>query len=600
NRDLHVVSEDLDNDDEFDSLYADAKQQQQQRRKRLTTQVGGKRQVKKKRDDSHVGASLTDGLGGPLYVAVLLLSGDLCILRLPDFEPVWTMRRFDSLPSTLIPSAVDDDEGSEESQGMRLDQVRLAQLGGDSIETLHLVALTTAGELSVYRAFDFKSSGDSMDLALRFTRVAHDVFAYEPEYERRVIRAQARQLAAYAAWTEADKERLEERAVEERLARERAVEKQRREEAAAVADWGEDSDDEVIVEAPKPAPLVVVPPVEEDDLYADADDSRDVFGEDTTEYEKTLLTDAEAAQIVEEEVDEPTSAVEAPVEEEEDPLDLLEPFVRAPKLTILENVGGYAAVFVSGARPALVLLGSKRYARVHPIRILARVPSTLQPLGTTSADFDAVAAGLLTPWRAVVGVARFHGSGCSHGFVSLGQGGTLTIAGLPASTSSTLRGGMEFDSPWPVRCITVGTAHPGIAALGGVCFHAASGSYAVAAASMARFRIKEPNPDIAARDANAPTGADQPLISEHERLELSTTSVPPSISRYHVDLLSPVTWETVDSHALDANEHIAAMETLTLDAAQTATGCKQFLCLATTFVLGEDVATRGKMYVFDI
>ncbi|KAJ2110813.1 mRNA cleavage and polyadenylation factor subunit [Coemansia sp. S142-1] len=600
NRDLHVVSEDLDNDDEFDSLYADAKQQQQQRRKRLTTQVGGKRQVKKKRDDSHVGASLTDGLGGPLYVAVLLLSGDLCILRLPDFEPVWTMRRFDSLPSTLIPSAVDDDEGSEESQGMRLDQVRLAQLGGDSIETLHLVALTTAGELSVYRAFDFKSSGDSMDLALRFTRVAHDVFAYEPEYERRVIRAQARQLAAYAAWTEADKERLEERAVEERLARERAVEKQRREEAAAVADWGEDSDDEVMVEAPKPAPLVVVPPVEEDDLYADADDSRDVFGEDTTEYEKTLLTDAEAAQIVEEEVDEPTSAVEAPVEEEEDPLDLLEPFVRAPKLTILENVGGYAAVFVSGARPALVLVGSKRHARVHPIRLLARVPSTLQPLGTTSADFDAVAAGLLTPWRAVVGVARFHGSGCSHGFVSLGQGGTLTIAGLPASTSSTLRGGMEFDSPWPVRCITVGTAHPGIAALGGVCFHAASGSYAVAAASMARFRIKEPNPDIAARDANAPTGADQPLISEHERLELSTTSVPPAISRYHVDLLSPVTWETVDSHALDANEHIAAMETLTLDAVQTATGCKQFLCLATTFVLGEDVATRGKMYVFDI
>ncbi|KAJ2325218.1 mRNA cleavage and polyadenylation factor subunit, partial [Coemansia sp. RSA 2673] len=185
NRDLHVVSEDLDNDDEFDSLYADAKQQQQQRRKRLTTQVGGKRQVKKKRDDSHVGASLTDGLGGPLYVAVLLLGGDLCILRLPDFEPVWTMRRFDSLPSTLIPSAVDDDEDSEEAQGMRLDQVRLAQLGGDSIETLHLVALTTAGELSVYRAFDFKSSGDSMDLALRFTRVAHDVFAYEPEYERR-------------------------------------------------------------------------------------------------------------------------------------------------------------------------------------------------------------------------------------------------------------------------------------------------------------------------------------------------------------------------------------------------------------------------------
>ncbi|KAJ2484921.1 mRNA cleavage and polyadenylation factor subunit, partial [Coemansia sp. RSA 2050] len=527
NRDLQVVTEGRDNDDEFDSLYADAKQPQQ-RRKRLTSLAGNKRQTKKKHDATNSGTALADGLGGPLYAAVLLNSGDLCILRLPDFEPVWTMQRFDSLPSTLIPSL----------------------LGGDSIETLHLVALTTAGELSVYRAFGFGFSDDPMGLALRFTRIPHDVFAYEPEYERRVIRAQARQLAAYAAWTEADKERLEERAVQEQLAKERALEKQRREEAAAVADWGEDSEDEGMVEIPNPAPVVVTP-VDEDGLYANADDSCDVFSKDTTEYEKILLADGEVAKGVKEMVEEPAPAVEEPAEE--DPLDLLRPFVCAPKLTILENVGRYTAV----------------------------VPATLQPVGASSADFDAVAAGLLTPWHAVVGVARFHGSGCSHGFVALGQGGTLTIAGLPASSSSSLRGGMEFDLPWPVRCIPVGTVHPGIAALGGACFHAASGSYAVAAASMARFHIKEPNPDVTARDANAPTGADQPLISEHERLDLSTTSVPPAIARYHVDLLSPIIWETIDLHGLNANEHI-------------------FLCLATAFVLGEDVASHGKMYVFDV
>ncbi|KAJ2871708.1 hypothetical protein GGH93_004602 [Coemansia aciculifera] len=56
-----------------------------------------------------------------------------------------------------------------------------------------------------------------------------------------------------------------------------------------------------------------------------------------------------------------------------------------------------------------------------------------------------------------------------------------------------------------------------------------------------------------------PTGTDQPLISEHKRLELSAASIPP------------------------------AMQILTLDTAQTATGCKQFLCQATPFVLGEDV-----------
>ncbi|KAJ2757112.1 mRNA cleavage and polyadenylation factor subunit [Coemansia pectinata] len=134
----------------------------------------------------------------------------------------------------------------------------------------------------------------------------------------------------------------------------------------------------------------------------------------------------------------------------------------------------------------------------------------------------------------------------------------------------------------------------------GVCFHIASGSYAVAAASTACFRIKEPNPDIYARDGNAPTGADQPVISEHKRLELSAASAPLAIACHRVDLVSFVTWETIESHALDANEYITAKEMLTLDAAQAATGCKQFLCLATTFVLGEDVASHGKMYVFDV
>ncbi|KAJ2484651.1 mRNA cleavage and polyadenylation factor subunit, partial [Coemansia sp. RSA 2050] len=134
NCDLQVVTEGCDNDGEFDSLYADTKQPQQ-RRKWLTSLAGNRWQVKKKYDATNSGTALADGLGRPLYAAVLLNSGDLCILRLPDFEPMWTMQRFDSLPSTLIPSFVDIDESSDEPPGMWLDQVRLVQLGGDSIET---------------------------------------------------------------------------------------------------------------------------------------------------------------------------------------------------------------------------------------------------------------------------------------------------------------------------------------------------------------------------------------------------------------------------------------------------------------------------------
>ncbi|KAJ2893034.1 mRNA cleavage and polyadenylation factor subunit, partial [Coemansia aciculifera] len=581
---------------EFDSLYADEDHRAQ--RKRLTAAT--QQTVRKKTTSGD--KVYSDEM--PLYAAVLLASGDLSILRMPECEPVWTTRRFDALPATLIPSPASEPSPADDAApSMRVEQVRLAQLGSDSsscIETLHLVALTTAGELAVYRAFEFADSREeaASHLALRFTRVSHDVFAYEPEYERRVLRAQQRQLAAFAAWSEADKERLEERAAEERVARERALEKAKREEEAVVADWGDDSDEEAEEEREggSAGNKILVPPVDQDDLYADAYDTRDVFADKDEETEEP-----EVVPEKEEEPEEKEDIKEEEEEVDEDPLDLLEAIVRKPKLTFLENIGGFSAVVVTGARPALVLVGPKRYARVHPLSLPpTRLPATLQQAG--GGDFDvAVAAGLLTLWQPIVGVARFHSSpGCEHGFVALGQAGTLTIGGLPEPVSSSLRGGMDYDAPWPTRCIPPGTAHPGLAPLGGIAFHPPSASYAVATASITSFFIKEPNPDIAARDANAPTGIDQPLISEHERRDLPTTSLPPAIPRHHVDLLSPVTWETVDSHSLAANEHIVAMHTLTLDSDQAASGCKPFLCLATSFVLGEDVASRGKIYIFDI
>ncbi|KAJ1949344.1 mRNA cleavage and polyadenylation factor subunit, partial [Linderina pennispora] len=209
---------------------------------------------------------------------------------------------------------------------------------------------------------------------------------------------------------------------------------------------------------------------------------------------------------------------------------------------------------------------------------------------------------------------------CPHGFIALTQAGTLVICALAVSAQAA-RGGIEYDSAWPVRTIPVGTAHSGISTLGGVAFHAPSGSYAVAAADVAPFYIKEPDPELAARlvemQLQAAAGdperqavlagitADQldpqqALIPEHKRPEIRTTAAAPLVARCSVDLLSPVTWETVDTHAFEDNEHITCMKTLELESRQTAGGRRAFLCVATAFVLGEDVSSRGKVYIFDI
>ncbi|KAJ2002176.1 mRNA cleavage and polyadenylation factor subunit [Coemansia thaxteri] len=620
-------------DSDFDSLYADAGSSHERRRKRLSAMGGsggGKaaRQTKKKRGaDSDVpgdgvGLAGASGIGeGSLYAALLAANGDLWIIRLPQFEVVWITRRFDLLPTTLSGGSAggEDSSGSsdEEAEGgqqpdwrrrrlgagagsPRIDELCLAHLGGDSIDTVHIVAVTTAGEVAVYRAFGHCEQAGARDgeLAVRFTRVAHDVFAYEPDYERIVRRAQASQLDAYAAWSEQNRGRVEERLVESehavREARERAREKQQREEAAELADWGEgDSEGEGEGEEgegkggarsesrAEPAPAGKGPSrAAEDDLYADAAEHENIFGGFGGGREEAAEAAAEEAaeEVAEEPAEEPAEPIEDAAEPLDEPLDPAAPVAR--RLTVLGNVGGYAAVFVAGARAALVVVGAKRYARVHPVR-----------LGRSAGG-----AGPADP-AGLVGVARFHGAACAHGLVALSRAGTLAVAGLAASAAAA-RGGVEYDAPWPVRTLPVGTAHAGLGGLGGVAFHAPSGCYAAAATGMARFCIREPNPDVAAADADVARSDDQQLVPEHERRALRTSSAPPPAPQFHVDLLSPVTWETIDSYDLARDEHVVAVRAVELEAEGGAT--RALVCVATGFVLGEDVAARGKVYVFDV
>ncbi|KAJ2212161.1 mRNA cleavage and polyadenylation factor subunit [Coemansia sp. RSA 487] len=556
------------------------------------------------------------------------------------------------------------------SHSKRIDQFQLVQLGGSTITNLHLVTLTAVGEIAVYRAFEFcpkeyinklairESSGsdaitkqpattlsDDAILALRFTRVQHDVLAYEPDYERKVQQVQAKQKDAYFAWEALNESKLAERIQEEKLVRERARINQQHEDPAVIVDWDEDSENEqqddnahrigsssssnsaMGVDSHEnrttESSLEMVTSFAEqpvvDDLYADPGFGLTSAG---STINPVAVDPAAATTTTDENETEQANSGEYETQEGGASGSNLDqapnpsaPLAWTRKLVALDNVGGYPAVFISGLRPVLVVVGTKRYARVHPLRALTRLPKTLLPENAPK-DFDAKASGLLTSFRPIVGLARFHSSSCQHGFVALTQAGALAISMLPTSVRAA-RGGIEYDAPWPVRCIPVGTAHPGISTLGGVAFHPTSGSYAAISTTMVPFFIKEPYVEIAARHAKEleeesllAAGKDpsafqsqldsQQLIPEHSRNDLHTTSAPPLVPHFYMDLLSPVTWETVDSFEFGENEHIVEMRTLVLESSQALSGSKPFLCVATGFVLGEDVSSRGRVYIFDI
>ncbi|KAJ2597510.1 mRNA cleavage and polyadenylation factor subunit, partial [Coemansia sp. RSA 1804] len=567
----------------------------------------------------------------------------------------------------------------------RIDQFQLVGMGGNSIMHLHLVVLTTAGEIAVYRAFEYcpsecitslasRSNGnDSNDmnnihpavasendlgLALRFTRMQHDVLAYEPDYERRVQEVQTKQKDAFAAWEMLSEAKLAQRVQAEARARESARTGKQHEDPTAVVDWDDDSDNEHqnnddMRSSSDGDGSKISKSVMDVDKVANENKDRESNNDETqaTESSLQLATSFTGQHVVDDLYADPGFGLtnvgntnntldgdvgaSVALEEKQSNVDkhgeqvdeagindnpnkdrrILAPLAWSRKLIALDNVGGYSAVFVSGLRPVLVIVGSKRYARVHPLRVPVKLPKTLMPENATK-EFDAEAGGLLTRFRPVVGLARFHSSSCQRGFVALTQAGTLVVSMLPASIQAA-RGGIEYDAPWPVRCITVGTAHPGISTLGGVSFHPPSGSYAAIATTMQPFYIKEPDPEIAARHARemeeerlVAAGKDpataqsqldaQQLIPEHSRNDLHTTSAPPLVPFFFMDLLSPVTWETVDSFPFDENEHVVDMRTLVLESSQAMSGSKPLICVATGFVLGEDVSSRGRIYIFDI
>ncbi|KAJ3119852.1 Cleavage and polyadenylation specificity factor subunit 1 [Nowakowskiella sp. JEL0407] len=74
----------------------------------------------------------------------------------------------------------------------------------------------------------------------------------------------------------------------------------------------------------------------------------------------------------------------------------------------------------------------------------------------------------------------------------------------------------------------------------------------------------------------------------------------PRTSEYKLELLSPVTWETIDQFELEEYEHIISVESVLLESKQTTSGQKEFLAVGTGIVRGEDLTCRGRILMFDI
>jgi len=116
------------------------------------------------------------------------------------------------------------------------------------------------------------------------------------------------------------------------------------------------------------------------------------------------------------------------------------------------------------------------------------------------------------------------------------------------------------------------------------------------------------NVPLGATDANAtkvtgiPASATIPNgtadANGHAKQKAAGSGFRPLSERQTLELVSPVTWETVDRYELNEYEIVTSIETVSLESSQDASGRKKFIAVGTSYIKGEDSAMRGTVCAF--
>ncbi|CAG8638902.1 15184_t:CDS:10, partial [Funneliformis caledonium] len=210
------------------------------------------------------------------------------------------------------------------------------------------------------------------------------------------------------------------------------------------------------------------------------------------------------------------------------------------KIIPFSNVGGYNGVFVTGVKPAWLLIANNNFLRLHPM----------------SADGE------------IKCFTQFHNVHCKQGFLYANREDMLRLSELPSD--------FRYDMEWPIKKIPLNRTGYGIE------YHAEMQVYALATSIPVEFILRDENGD--------------PINDvEQERDQLL-----PETQKFSLELISPVTWETVDSYGFLEDEQILCIKCVNLQTKSTSSGRKSFIAVGTGFFRGEDVGMRGNVYIFEI
>lgn len=252
-------------------------------------------------------------------------------------------------------------------------------------------------------------------------------------------------------------------------------------------------------------------------------------------------------------LDENTATSEATNEQMEVDLDSLETDVESyylqdryiSKLRYFANIAGMNGVALCGPNPCFLFLTGKGELRVHKI----------------------FGNGFMRSF------AAFNNVNCPQGFLCFDTSFDLNICVLPTY--------LTYDSPWPVRKVPLRCTPRQIV------YHRENRVYCVVTqteeVSNKYFRFN---------------GEDKELTEENK----GERFIYPTTSKFSMVLVSPETWEIVPDASIEFEdwEHVTDFKIVKLAYEGTRSGLKEYLCVGTNFNFGEDITSRGNIYIYDI
>lgn len=190
--------------------------------------------------------------------------------------------------------------------------------------------------------------------------------------------------------------------------------------------------------------------------------------------------------------------------------------------------------------------------------------------------------------------ATFNTPTVQHGFVYFNQAGLLRVCRLPSRYDT------EFH--WPISKIRLDrTPHR-------VVYHPTSEKVVLATSKPTNFVLSRAQYAAAVTAGVIEEGEEfNGTMPDHSPLDLTTGTADrlpgafmPRVNAYTLELMSPITWEPVDRHEFGEYEVVLDVKAISFESKQTVSGRKLYIVVGTGINRSEDLAARGKLYVFEI